>query len=125
MTKFVAEKNFFIIFQAFYTYFFEEIMNRNLGCLIHKGSFKHYIPSLVKKIYNSFTNNDIDNHAYRIHINWRRETKVLNLQLLSDLIELSLALGLNQIPIRVEEISLIGENYRIFTCEGRCKNSLS
>jgi len=69
MTKFVAEKNFFTIFQTFGMYFLEEIMNRNWGYLIQKGSFDRYIPSLVEEFYDSFTNNDIDYHAQRIHIN--------------------------------------------------------
>ena len=112
MTKFVAKKNFFTIFQAFGTYFLEEIMNRNWGHLIYEGSTDHYIPSLVKEFYNTFTNKDIDNHAHRIHINWRGERKVMDLQLLSNLTRIHLALGLNQIPMKVEEyMSLMGENY--------------
>ena len=71
MTKFVAEKNFFTIFQTFGMYFLEEIMNRNWGYLIHEGSFKRYIPSLLEEFYNSFTDNNIDSHADRIHINLR------------------------------------------------------
>ena len=56
MMKLVIEKNFFAIFQAFGTYFLEEIMNRNWGYLINEGSFEHYIPTLVEEFYNSFTN---------------------------------------------------------------------
>ena len=109
--NFVAEKIFFTIFQAFSTYSLEEIMNRNWGYLIHKGSFEHCIPSLVEEFYNNFTNNDIDDHAHRIYINCRGERKVFNLQLLSDLTRIPLALGLNQISMRVEEyMSLMGEN---------------
>jgi len=69
MTKFDIEKNFITIFQAFGKYFLEEIMNRKWGYLIHDGSTDHYIPSLVEKFYNSFTNFDIDNHDHRIRIN--------------------------------------------------------
>ena len=112
MTKFVAEKNFFTNFQAFNTYFLEKIMNRNWGYLIYEGSTDHYIPSPVEKFYNSFTS--LDNHVHRIHINWRRERMVVDLQLLSDLNIIPLALRLNRIPMRVEEyMSLIGENCRI------------
>ena len=113
MTKFVAERNFFTIFQAFGMYFLEEILNRNWGYLIHEGSFDHYIPSLVAEFYDSFTNNDMDDHAHKIHINWRGERKCVTLQMISDLTEISLALGLNQILMRVEEyMSLMGENCR-------------
>ena len=47
--------------------------------MIHEDSFEHYVPTLVEKFYNSFTNNDIDDHAHRIQINWREERKVLDL----------------------------------------------
>ena len=81
MTKFVVEKNFCIIFQAFGTYFLDEIMNRNLGYLIHQHSIDHYIPNLVEEFYNSFTYEDIDHHTHIININKREEMKVVNLQL--------------------------------------------
>jgi len=55
MMKFVAEKNFFIIFQDFDMYFLEEIMNRNRGYLIHEGNTNYYISSLVEEFCNSFT----------------------------------------------------------------------
>ena len=85
MTRFVAEKNFFKIFQAFSIYFLEKNMNRNWGYLIHEGSFEHYILSLVEKFYNSFTNRDVDNHAHRIHINWRGERKVFRFTIVIEL----------------------------------------
>jgi len=87
--------------------------------LIHESSFDHYIPSFVEEFYDSFTNNDIDDHAHGIHINWRREKKVVTFQMISDLTRITLALGLNQIPMRVEKyMSLISENCRIDTHEG-------
>ena len=114
MTKFVTKKNFFIIFQIFGTYFLEKITNRNWGYLIHEGSTDRYISNLVEEYYNNFTNNDIDNHAHMIHINWREERKVMDLQLLPDLTKIPLAFGLNQIPMRAEgHMSLIGKNCRM------------
>ena len=77
-------------------------MNRNCDYLIHEGSTDHYISNLVEEFYSSFTNNDIDDHAHSIYINWIGEMKVVDLQLLSDLTGIPLTLGLNQIPIRVE-----------------------
>ena len=113
MTKFVAEKNFFTFFQAFGTYFLDEILNKNWRNLIHQGSADYYISSLTEELYNIFTNNGIDNHAHMIHINWRWEEKIVDLQLLSDLIRIPLSQCLNQIPISLEEyMSLIGENCR-------------
>jgi len=51
---------------------------------------------------------------------------VLTLQMISDLTKNFLALGLNQISIRVEEyMSLMGKNCRMVTHGDRCKNSLS
>ena len=45
--------------------------------------------------------------------------KVVDLQLLSDLTGIPLALGLNQIPMRIQEyMSLIGENCRMATHGG-------
>ena len=49
----------------------------------------------VGPFYDSFTNNDIDDHAYRIHINWRGERKLVTLQMISDLTGIPLILGLN------------------------------
>ena len=95
MMKFIAEKNFFMIFQASSTYFSEEIKHKNWGYLIHEGSFEHYILSLMEEFYNSFTNSDIDNHAHRICINWRGERKVLDLQSLSNLSRIPLVRSLN------------------------------
>ena len=103
MTKFVVEKNFFSIIQVFGTYFLDEIMNWNWGYLIHQGSSDDYIPSLVEEFYNSFTNIDIDHHTHRIHIYWRGEMKVVDLQFLLDLSGIPLSLGLNQIPMNLEE----------------------
>ena len=64
MTKFMPEKNFFTFFQAFSTYFLEEIMHKKIY-LIHQGTTDHYIPNLVEEFYNSFTIKDIGNHAYK------------------------------------------------------------
>jgi len=92
---------------------------RNWECLIHGGSFYHYILIQVEEFYNSFTNDDINDHAHKIHMNCRGERKVVTLQMISDLTEISLTLGLNQIPMRVEEyMILMGENCRMATHGG-------
>jgi len=94
--------------------------------LTHEGSFDHYIPILLEEFYDSFTINGIDDHTQRIPINWTGDRKVVTLQMILDLTKITFDLGLNQIPMRVEEcMSLMSESYRMATHRDRCENSFS
>ena len=77
-----------MIFQTFVTYFLDEIIARSYGYLLHEVNSDHYIPSLLEKLYNSFTLDNIDNNTHSIEVNWKEERKVVDLQLLLDLTDI-------------------------------------
>ena len=52
MAKIFAERNFFLIFEAFNMYFLDQIRVRNWNYLLHSNTYEFYIPNLVQEFYN-------------------------------------------------------------------------
>ena len=69
MPKIFAERNFFVIFEAFGMYFLEQIWARSWDYLLHGNTFEFYIPSLVQEFYDGFNENSIDLDHGLIEVN--------------------------------------------------------
>ena len=54
MSKMFAEHNFFLVFEAFGIYFFDQIRTRNWDYLLYANSYEFYIPSRVQEFYDGF-----------------------------------------------------------------------
>ena len=85
MAKIFAERNFFIIFEAFNMYFLEQIRASSWDYLLHGNTFGFYIPSLVQEFYDGFNENNIDKDHGVIEVNWRGKLKIVHLKTISEL----------------------------------------